>query len=61
MLRGDFGRSKASNLGRKSGSEAMKIGREKWDSSRGGLEIRLFRKMGLWGVGPASGDPQEGG
>ena len=29
MLRGDFGRSKAPNLGPKSGSEALKIGREK--------------------------------
>ena len=29
MLRGGFGRSKAPKLGRKSGSEALKIGRQK--------------------------------
>ena len=45
MLRGDFGRSKAPNLGPKSGLEAMKFGSEKRGLWRRELEIRFERKM----------------
>ena len=60
MLRGDFGRSKAPNLGPKSGPKAMKIGSEKRGLWRRELEIRFERKMSpkkaLGDIGPLAAE-----